>query len=123
MYRKQRINEEVMRELSRIIRGVKDPRVNGYLTCITGCDVSADLKYAKVYFTFLDKLDGEEATAARKEIKTGLKSASGYIRRELAASLNLRVTPELTFVPDTSAEYGAGISKILKEISGENENG
>lgn len=122
MYRKQRTNEIVTRELSRIIRSVKDPRVSTHLTCITGCDVSADLKYAKVYFTLLDSLDGEKAEEARKEIKAGLKSASGFIRHELAISLNMRVTPELTFLPDTSAEYGAGISKILKEINEENEN-
>ncbi len=107
------------REMARIIRTVKDPRVSGSLTTITACDVSGDLKFAKVYFTFLDRAEGEEAEAKRKEIAKGLRSASGYIRRELAMSLNLRVTPELTFLPDTSAEYGASISKILKDINGE----
>ncbi len=108
--------------MARIIRTVKDPRVSNSMTAITACDVSGDLKYAKVYFTFLDSAEGEEAEAKRKEIAKGLKSAAGYIRRELAMSLNLRVTPELTFLPDTSAEYGASISKILKDISSEGKD-
>ncbi len=119
MYKKQRINEEVLRELTRIVRTVKDPRVGNYLTSITGCEVSADLKYAKVYYTFLSKPDTETSDEARANIKKGLVSAHGYIRHELAVSLNMRQTPSLTFIPDKSAEYGAGISKILKEINEE----
>ncbi len=107
------------REMARIIRTVKDPRVSGSLTAITACDVTADLKYAKVYFTFLDNVTGDEAVQKRRDIAAGLKSASGYIRRELANTLNLRVTPELSFHPDTSAEYGASIDRILKDINGE----
>ena len=120
-YRIRRINDEMTRELCRIIRNVKDPRVSGSLTTVTGCDVSPDLKYAKIFYSFLDDVEGEEAEIKRKEIKKGLESAKGFIRRELAMTLNLRVTPELTFVPDTSVEYGAKISKILKSIN-EEEN-
>ena len=92
------------------------------MTTVTGCDVSPDLKYAKIYFSFLDPVKTpEEAAEKRAEIKKGLVSAHGFIRRELAASLNLRVTPELTFVADTSAEYGSEINKILNEIKAEDE--
>ena len=121
-YRIRRINDEMTRELCRIIRNVKDPRVSGSLTTVTGCDVSPDLKYAKVFYSFLDDVEGEEAEIKRKEIKKGLESAQGFIRRELAMTLNLRITPELTFVPDTSVEYGAKISKILKTINEEEKN-
>ncbi|MBR6644263.1 MAG: 30S ribosome-binding factor RbfA [Clostridia bacterium] len=121
-YRIRRINDEMTRELCRIIRNVKDPRVSGSLTTVTGCDVSPDLKYAKVFYSFLDDVEGEEAEMKRKEIKKGLESAKGFIRRELAMTLNLRITPELTFVPDTSVEYGAKISKILKTINEEEKN-
>lgn len=116
-YRRRRINDEMTRELCRIIRNVKDPRVSGSLTTVTGCDVTPDLKYAKVFFSFLDDANEEEAEMKRKEIKKGLESAKGFIRRELAQTLNLRITPDLVFIPDTSVEYGAKISKILKEIN------
>ncbi|MBQ3870290.1 MAG: 30S ribosome-binding factor RbfA [Clostridia bacterium] len=121
-YRLQRINDEIVKEMARILRDIKDPRVTGSMTTVTGCDVSPDLKYAKIYFSFLDPVKTpEEATEKRAEIKKGLVSAHGFIRRELAASLNLRVTPELTFVADTSAEYGSEINKILNEIKAEDE--
>ena len=116
-YRRRRINDEMTRELCRIIRNVKDPRVSGSLTTVTGCDVTPDLKYAKVFFSFLDDANEEESEMKRKEIKKGLESAKGFIRRELAQTLNLRITPDLVFIPDTSVEYGAKISKILKEIN------
>ncbi|MBQ1847719.1 MAG: 30S ribosome-binding factor RbfA [Clostridia bacterium] len=121
-YRLQRINDEIVKEMARILRDIKDPRVTGSMTTVTGCDVSPDLKYAKIYFSFLDPVKTpEEAAEKRAEIKKGLVSAHGFIRRELAASLNLRVTPELTFVADTSAEYGSEINKILNEIKAEDE--
>ena len=121
-YRLQRINDEIVKEMARILRNIKDPRVTGSMTTVTGCDVSPDLKYAKIYFSFLDPVKTpEEAAEKRAEIKKGLVSAHGFIRRELAASLNLRVTPELTFVADTSAEYGSEINKILNEIKAEDE--
>lgn len=115
-YRQRRINDEMTRELCRIIRNVKDPRVSSYLTTVTGCEVTADLKYAKVYYSFLDDVSEDEAVLVRKDIKRGLESAKGFIRHELAVSLNLRITPDLTFIPDTSVEYGAKISGILRSI-------
>ncbi|MCL1859897.1 MAG: 30S ribosome-binding factor RbfA [Oscillospiraceae bacterium] len=103
-----RINEEMIREMSQIIRTVKDPRVNSGFITITHCDVSGDLKFAKIYYSVLN---GDFA-----EVKKGLISAKGYIRREIAERLNLRNTPELTFISDDSMEKGAKISKILSEM-------
>ncbi len=120
-YRIRRINDEMTRELCRIIRNVKDPRVSSYLVTVTGCEVTQDLKYAKVFYSFLDDAAPDEAEAIRKDIKKGLESAKGFLRRELAMTLNLRVTPDLAFIPDTSVEYGAKISGILKQINEENK--
>jgi len=121
-YKLNRINEEMLRETSQIIRSVKDPRVNSGFVTITRCDVTGDLKFAKIYYSVLN---GDPA-----EVKKGLVSAKGYIRREIAVRLNLRNTPELTFILDESMEHGAKISKILNEMTyseeepGENsENG
>ena len=112
-YRQGRINEEMQKELTSILRRVKDPRVSDAFISITAADCTADLKYAKVYYS---ALRGDQ-----KEIAAGLKAAAGFIRRELAHSLNLRMTPELTFLPDTSIAYGAHIASILNglEISEE----
>ena len=108
-YRLNRINEEMLREMSQIVRTVKDPRVNSGFVTITRCDVSGDLKFAKIYFSVLN--------GDANEIKKGLISAKGYIRREIAVRLNLRNTPEITFVSDDSMEKGAKISKILNDIN------
>ena len=112
-YRQGRINEEMQREMTSILRKVKDPRVSDAFISITAADCTADLKYAKIYYS---ALRGEP-----KEVAAGLKAANGFIRRELARSLNLRITPELTFLPDTSIAYGAHIASILSglEISEE----
>lgn len=118
-YRLQRINDEITKEMARILRGVKDPRVTSYMTVVTGCDVSPDLKYAKIYFSFLDPASPEDAAEIREQIKSGLVSAKGFIRRELAVSLNLRITPELTFIADTSAEYGSHVDEVLRKIKEE----
>ena len=91
-----------------ILRRVKDPRVCDAFISITAADCTADLKYAKIYYSAM----GGDA----KEIAQGLKAASGFIRRELAASLNLRVTPELTFIADSSVAYGAHIASILNKL-------
>ena len=91
-----------------ILRRVKDPRISEAFISITAADCTADLKYAKVYYS---ALRGDQ-----KEIAKGLRAASGFIRRELAHSLNLRMTPELTFLPDTSIAYGAHISSILNNL-------
>ena len=107
-YRTGRVNEELMKALCEIIRTVKDPRVSDAFISITAADCTADLKYAKIYYS---ALSGDS-----KEIAKGLKTASGFIRRELARSLNLRMTPELTFIPDTSIAYGAHIASVLSGL-------
>ena len=107
-----RINEEVLRELSNIIRGeIKDPRINP-MTSVVAVEVAPDLKTCKAYISVL----GDE-TSQQSTMK-GLKSAEGYIRRELAHNLNMRNTPELTFVLDQSIEYGVQMSKKIEEVTG-----
>ena len=101
-----RINEEIQRELSNLIRTVKDPRVTGLIS-VTAVDTTTDLKFCKVYISALDKSDVDQ-------VLKGLKSASGYLRRELGRSLNLRNTPELTFVRDDSIDQGAHILDMLR---------
>lgn len=114
-YRRDRINDEMRREMMEILRRVKDPRVQDAFVSVTAVDCTADLKYAKIYYS---ALRGDE-----KELARGLKAASGFIRRELASGMNLRITPELAFVRDDSITYGAHISSILEklEISPEDE--
>ena len=114
-YRQGRINEEIQKEMAAILRRVKDPRVGEAFISVTAADCTPDLKYAKIYYSAL--------TGDPKEISKGLKAASGFIRRELARSLNLRMTPELTFINDSSISYGAHISSILEglEISPEED--
>ena len=107
-YRQGRINEEMQKELMNILRTVKDPRVQDAFVSVTAVNCTPDLKYAKIYYS---ALQGDE-----KELKTGLKAATGYIRRELARTLNLRITPELTFLRDTSITYGAHIASILNNL-------
>ena len=102
-----RINEEIQRELSTLIRSVKDPRVTGMIF-ITAGDTTPDLKYAKIYVSMLDKSDCTQ-------VLKGLKSAAGWLRRELGHSLNLRYTPELTFVRDDSIDQGAHILDLLRD--------
>ena len=103
----------MQKAVAEIIRGVKDPRVSGSFISITGADVTADLKYAKIYYSVL----GVNETEKKKEIAKGLKSSSGYIRGKISAMLNLRITPELTFVEDTSINYGAHIASLLEGIT------
>ena len=102
-----RINEEIQRELSSLIRTVKDPRVHG-LVSITAVETTSDLRYAKIFVSVLDKSDV-------KEVVKGLKSAAGYLRRELGSALNLRYTPELLFVEDDSIGQGAHILSMLRD--------
>ncbi|MBQ8923451.1 MAG: 30S ribosome-binding factor RbfA [Lachnospiraceae bacterium] len=109
-HKNQRINGEVQRELSRIIsREIKDPRI-APMTSVTSVNVTPDLKFCKAFISVL----GDEE-AADNTIK-GLESANGYIRRELAKSVNLRNTPEITFVLDNSIEYGINMSKKIDEV-------
>ena len=103
-----RINVEIQRELSSLIRTVKDPRVHG-LVSITAVDTTPDLRYAKIFVSVLDKSDV-------KEVVKGLRSAGGYLRRELGRSLQLRYTPELTFVADDSIAEGAHILELIEKL-------
>ena len=104
-----RINEEIQREMSSLIRTVKDPRVaDAGMVSVTAVETTPDLKYAKIYVSVLDK------TASAQALK-GLKSASGYLRRELGHALNLRNTPELSFVRDDSIDKGAHILDMLRD--------
>lgn len=106
-----RINGEVMRELSCIIRDeVKDPRIDPLLT-VTRAEVTPDLQFCKCYVSSL----GSDETLA--ESIEGLKNAGGFIRRELAHRVNLRKTPELQFVPDRSMEYAIEMSKKIEELA------
>ena len=108
-YRRGRINDEVQRELAGILREAKDPRVKNAFVSVTAVDVTPDLKYAKVYYSHLQ---GDS-----KEVAKGLKAASGFIRSQIAQRLNLRMTPELTFVLDDSISHGAHIAKLLNGIT------
>lgn len=107
-YRQNRINEEMQKELMGILRRVKDPRVQDAFISVTAVDCTADLKYAKIYYS---ALNGDP-----REISKGLKAATGFIRRELAHTLNLRITPELSFLQDSSITYGAHIASILNNL-------
>lgn len=109
-----RINEAVREEMSLILRDLKDPRID-LMTSIVKTDITRDLKYCKVYVSVLG--DDEKKT----EVTAALKSANGYIRRELARRLNLRNTPELTFIMDDSIEYSIHIGERFKEVLQEDE--
>lgn len=107
-YRRGRINDEMKKELSQVLREVKDPRLADAFISITAVEVTGDLKFAKVYYSAM--------MGDKKEVAKGLKSSAGYIRREIARRLNLRMTPEFSFYEDHSIEHGAHISKLLNEI-------
>ena len=108
IYHSSRINEQITKELTEILRTVKDPRVSGAFISIIRADTSGDLKFSKVHYSILG--------SDENEVKKGLVSASGFIRHELAERLNLRTTPELTFIHDNSIEHGANIAKILNDL-------
>ena len=103
-----RINEEIQRELSSLLRTVKDPRLQSGLFTITNVDTTGDLRYTKVYISALDK-------SQEKEMMKGLRSAAGYLRRELGMALRLRYTPELQFIADDSIQQGAHILEMLRD--------
>ena len=105
-----RINEEIQRELSYQIRRLKDPRVSAAgMVSLTRVDTTSDLRYAKVYVSVLDK-------NAEKDVLKGLRSASGFLRRELGRALQLRYTPELQFQGDDSILHGAHILEVLRKV-------
>ena len=104
-----RINDEIQKELSALLRTVKDPRVTDCMLTITHVDTTSDLRYARVYISALNCQD-------EKGLMKGLKSAAGYLRRELGSTLNLRYTPELQFIADDSIAYGAHILDMLHHV-------
>ena len=106
-----RINGEVLKELSNIIRSeIKDPRINP-MTSVVAVEVAPDLKTCKAYISVLGDEKSQQDTIA------GLKSAEGYIRRHLARTVNLRNTPEIRFILDQSIEYGINMSKLIDEVT------
>lgn len=105
-----RINEEIQRELSDQLRRLKDPRVSQVgMVSITRVDTTGDLRYARVYISVLDK-------SQEKEVLKGLRSAAGFLRRELGHALQLRYTPELQFIGDDSIQHGAHILEMLRQV-------
>ncbi|MBQ3101195.1 MAG: 30S ribosome-binding factor RbfA [Clostridia bacterium] len=109
-YRRSRVNEEIAREMAEILRAVKDPRVSTSFISVTSVDCTPDLRNAKIYYSSIGGKNGESGVDA------GLKSAVGYIRRELAVRLDLRQTPELRFIRDNSIEHGAHIAELLRSV-------
>ena len=105
---KNRVNEDIGRELMYILREVKDPRVSGAFVSVIATETTPDLKFCKVYYSHMNGVD--------REVKAGLYAAMGFIRRELSHRLSLRQTPELTFVKDEGLQHGARVSELLKEI-------
>ena len=106
----QRINDDIRRTLADLLRQVKDPRVQqGDLVSIVRTDTTGDLRYCKVYLSVLGEVN-------EKEFKKGLRSCSGWLRRELGSALSLRYTPELQFELDHSIEQGAHINDLIREL-------
>ena len=104
-----RTNDDIQRVLSELLRNVKDPRVQQGMISVTRVETTGDLRYAKVWLSVYGMKD-------EKEFKRGLKSASGWLRKELASSMNLRYTPELVFELDHSIEYGAHINELISSL-------
>ena len=107
-YRIDRTNDDIQLVLSELLRSIKDPRVNQGMISITRTETTGDLKYCKVYLSVY-------GLSSEKELKKGLKSAAGWLRRELGMKLSLRNTPELIFELDNSIEHGAHINKLMNE--------
>lgn len=110
-HRADRVREDIMRELTAILRTVKDPRVRESMISIVRAEVTNDLSYATVYISSMGGMD-----AAKQAVK-GLQSAAGYMRRELGAALKLRHVPELRFVADDSIAYSAKLSATLHSLN------
>ena len=104
-----RTNEDIRLVMSELLREVKDPRIQQGLISVIRVDTTSDLKYSKIYVSVM-------GLSSEKEFRKGIKSASGWLRRELGMRLKLRNVPELTFELDHSIEYGAHISSILAEL-------
>ena len=104
-----RINEEIQKELSSLIRNLKDPRIQNTMISITRVETTPDLRYTKVYVSFLQE---QKAADALK----GLQSAAGYLRRELGSALNLRYTPQIMWALDDSITYGAKMLALINSL-------
>ena len=104
-----RINAEIQQELSALLRTVKDPRVSDAMLTVTHVDTTGDLRYARIYISALDRTD-------ERDLMRGLRSAAGYLRRELGSRLGLRYTPELQFFADDSIAHGAHILEMLHNV-------
>ena len=111
-----RINEEIQKELASLLRNLKDPRVQNTMISITHVETTPDLRYAKVYVSFLEE---DKAKDALK----GLKSAGGYLRRELGRALQLRYTPELVWALDDSITYGAKMLELINSLEVKHDEG
>ena len=110
-----RVNAEVQHELANLIReGIKDPRIHP-MTSVTAVEVAPVLKTCRAYISVMGNEEAKKNTIA------GLKSAEGYIRRQLAKNINLRNTPEIRFILDESIEYGVAMSKLIDEVTGKEE--
>ena len=103
------INQEIQKELAQLLRGVKDPRVQDVMISITRVETTPDLRYTKVYVSFLQEDRAKEAMA-------GLKSAAGFLRRELGRNLQLRYSPEIVWEQDDSIQYGAKMLKLISSL-------
>lgn len=114
-YRIDRVSEDIKREIIAVIRELKDPRVLDKMLTVVRVEVSSDASYAKVYISALEGLE------TAKEAAKGLKSATGYVRREVGKRLHLRKTPELVFIADDSIEHGMNIVKIMDDLRTEEE--
>ncbi|HZJ77759.1 MAG TPA: 30S ribosome-binding factor RbfA [Clostridia bacterium] len=115
-YRVGRVSEDIKREIIAVIRELKDPRLKGKMLTIVSVEVSSDLSFAKVYVSAIEGIE------SAKEAVQGLKSATGYIRREIGNTLRLRKTPELSFIADDSIEHGMKIVQKLNDLQKDDNN-
>ena len=111
-----RTNDDIQRVISSLLRNVKDPRVQQGMISVTRVETTGDLRYSKIWLSVLGMKD-------EKEFKKGLKSASGWLRRELGSAMNLHYTPELVFEVDHSIEYGAHISQVINSLDIKQDEG
>lgn len=113
-YRRGRVNEAVTNEVSQIMREVKDPRLDSVMITVTGSEVTPDLKQAKIFYSVMGEYE-------EKELSRALKSVSPFVRSQLARRLNMRNTPEITFVFDESVGRGAHINELIRSIEKKTE--
>lgn len=111
-----RTNDDIQRVISDLLREIKDPRVQQGMISVTRVETTGDLRYSKIWLSVLGMKD-------EKEFRKGLKSASGWLRRELGNSMSLRYTPELVFEVDHSIEYGAHISDLINKLDIKHDGG